>query len=118
METRTCYDYKGKMHTFKTDGEYFKPYCDANPIFGDNRTYAAAVLYTKVVNDKGWKIETRFGTDQIVNYDNGLVGYQCINYYHSLEEAKKHFEGYSQLSPKVGVVAYVDAWLAENPKKC
>ena len=118
MDTRTGYDYKGKMHTFKTDGEYFKPYCDTSPIFGDDCAYAAAVLYTKVVEDKGWKIETRFGTDQIVNYNNGLVGYQCIDYYYSLEEAKKHFEGCSRLSPKVGVVAYVDTWLAENPKKC
>lgn len=118
MDTRTGYDYKGKMHTFKTDGEYFKPYCDTNPIFDDNSIYVAAILYTKVVEDKGWKIEPRFGTDQIVSYDNGLVGYQCINYYRSLEEAKKQFKWYGQLSPKVGVVAYVDAWLAENPKKC
>lgn len=118
MKTRTGYDYKGRMHTFKTDGEYFKPYCDTNPIFDDNSIYVAAILYTKVVEDKGWKIEPRFGTDQIVSYDNGLVGYQCINYYRSLEEAKKQFKWYGQLSPKVGVVAYVDAWLAENPKKC
>ena len=118
METRTGYDYKGNMHTFKTDGEYFKPYCDVNQIFRNNHIYAAAILYTKVVEDEGWKIETHFGIDKIVNYNNGLVGYQCINYYNSLEDAKKHFEEYSQLSPKVGVVSYVDAWLAENPKKC
>lgn len=100
METRTGYDYKGKMHTFKTDGEYFKPYCNANSIFDDNSIYVAAILYTKVVEDKGWKIEPRFGTDQIVSYDNGLVGYQCINYYRSLEEAKKQFKWYGQLSPQ------------------
>ena len=118
METRTGYDYKGNMHTFKTDGEYFKPYCDVNQIFRNNHIYAAAILYTNVVEDEGRKIETHFGIDKIVNYNNGLVGYQCINYYNSLEDAKKHFEEYSQLSPKVGVVSYVDAWLAENPKKC
>lgn len=118
METRIGKDYKGKSYKFKTDGEYFSPLCrNTSGIFEGFESSAAAILYTKVVEDRGCHIVNSFGTDVIENYDNGLVGYQCISYYKSLDEAKRDFEGYSKLSPKVGVVAYVDAWLAVNNNK-
>ena len=118
MEARTGRDYKGKVFTFKTEGEYFKPLLSTKAIFeGNDSKYAAAILYTKLKQDIGCHIVNRWGSDCIENYDNGVVGYQCINYYTTLKEAKEEFEGYSRLSPKVGTIAYVDIWLAVNNNK-
>lgn len=120
MDSRIGYDHKGKKYTFNTSGEYFKPLSSSSikKIFeGKDSNYAAAILYTKLKHDAGYREENRFGTPSIERYDNGIVGYQCINYYTSLAQAKKEFEGYSQLSPKVGTIAYVDTWLAINNDK-
>lgn len=118
METRIGYDNKGKSHTFNTSGEYFKPLSSTKKIFeGENPNYVAAILYTKLQHDRGYREENRWGSPSIEKYDNGVVGYQCINYYTSLAQAKKEFKAYSQLSPKVGTIAYVDIWLAVNNNK-
>ena len=116
METRIGHDYKGKKHSFKTNGEYFPPLSkNTKNIFeGDKSKFAAAILYTKLVKDAGYREVNRWGSPCIEWYDNGIVGYQCINYYKTIEEAKKEYEGYRQLSPKVGTIAYVDIWLAIN----
>ena len=115
MDSRIGFDYKGKKFSFKTDGEYFKPNSSKEGIFdGEWSQFAAAVFYTKLVHDYGYREGMSYGTPCLIEYDNGIVGYQCGQYYKTLEEAKEHFEGYSRLSPKVGVIAYVDAWLAIN----
>lgn len=116
METRIGYDYKGEKYTFKTDGEYFPPLSkNTKNIFeGDDSKFAAAILYTKLVKDIGYREANLWGTPCIERYDNGIVGYQCFSYYTSIEEAKRRYEGYRLLSPKVGTIAYVDIWLAIN----
>lgn len=118
METRIGYDHNRKKYTFNTSGEYYKPLSSTEKIFvGEWSKFAAAIFYTKLVHDIGYRDGMRWGTPCLIPYDNGIVGYQCGQYYKTIEEAKKDFEGYSQLSPKVGCIAYVDVWLAVNNKK-
>jgi hypothetical protein len=119
MDTRVGYDFNGKKHEFKTDGVYFCPNSDTNEIFdgGYSSKFNAAILYTKIVEDKGYKVTNRYGIPYTENYNNGLVGYQCLNYYDTIEEAQRELVSYKELSPKVGVVAYVDVWLAINKNK-
>lgn len=118
MVLRIGYDHKGKKYTFNTSGEYFKPLSSIKKIFeGKDLNYAAAILYTKLKHDAGYREDNRWDSPSIERYDNGIVGYQCINYYTSLAQAKKEFECYSQLSPKAGTIAYVDTWLAVKNNK-
>lgn len=109
---RYIYKGGGKIgECFEVDDNYIPPLSCTKSIFeGDKSKFAAAILYTKVVRDKGH-------TDDLKKYDNGLVGYQCIDYFDSLKEAKEKLPTYEALTPKVGVVDYIDIWLANNNKK-
>ncbi len=97
-EIRTAIATNGKKYTFKVDKNYYTPekgnkehiFDVAKELHGNEYHYA--VLYTEVTEDKGWRIESRWGSDCIVDYDNGLVGYQQLGFYKTLKEAQEAFE--------------------------
>ena len=70
--------------------------------FGDD--IVAVVLYTKVQHDKGYD-------SNLSPYDNGLVGYQCMNAFKTIEEAEKDYKDRKRLTPKYGVEAYADVFM-------
>ena len=99
MAKRTTVTNKGKRISFEVDANYFYPdYINnaaelTDKVFnGSFANMEYCVLYTKVKADAGYRMENRFGIPDYVYYDNGLVGYQCGNFYHTEEEAKKHYE--------------------------
>ena len=118
METRIGIGTDGKKYEFQTEGEYYPPNSDANELFKPDFTkFACCVLYTKLRRDDGYKDGMRWGSPSWEYYDNGVVGYQNGQFYETIEEGKQHLENYSQLSPKIGTIAYVDVWLAINDNK-
>lgn len=106
---------EGRRISFDVDNNYYTPLCDKSLVFdGLFKDYKFCVCYTKVCNDSGYREETRFGIPQLVHYDNGLVGYQCFNYFNDRKEAENDFDGRKKLTPKLGVYAYADVFLVEN----
>lgn len=120
-EIRTAKATNGKKYTFKVDKNYYTPEKDnkehilgvAKEFYGNERHYA--VLYTEVKEDKGWRIEKRWSIDWIVDYDNGLVGYQQMGFYKTYEEAKEAFENQKKVVGKLcdDGTAFADVFLVE-----
>lgn len=105
MKTRTTTATDGKKITFTYDGEYYNPYSlfekerDKNIIFGSHPSFKDmpyCISYTKVVQDKGNKFENRFGVPTTIYYDNGLVGYQCYEYFNDKREAFEQYRARKQ----------------------
>lgn len=121
-EIRTAKATNGKKYTFKVDKNYYTPekgnkayvFDVAKGLYGNECHYA--VLYTEVKEDKGWHIENQWGTDSIVNYDNGLVGYQQMGFYKTYKEAKEAFEARQEIVGKLcdDGTAFADIFLVSN----
>lgn len=121
-EIRTAKATNGKKYTFKVDKNYYTPekgnkayITDVAKGFYENERHYA-VLYTEVKEDKGWHIESRWGTDCIVDYDNGLVGYQQMGFYETYKEAQEAFESRKQVVGKLcdDGTAFADVFLVSN----
>lgn len=115
-EIRTAKATNGKKYTFKVDKNYYTPERGnkAYVFMGENFHYA--VLYTEIKEDKGWRIERHWGRDAIVNYDNGLVGYQQMGFYETYKEAQEAFERRKKVVGKLcdDGTAFADVFLVSN----
>ena len=113
---RTAKATNGKKYTFKVDKNYYTPEKGnkAYVFMGENFHYA--VLYTEIKEDKGWRIERHWGRDAIVNYDNGLVGYQQMGFYKTYKEAQEAFERRKKVVGKLcdDGTAFADVFLVSN----
>ena len=95
----------GKPLKFKLfDGDVVEGANNADAFDGFGKDIVAVVLYTKVQHDKGYD-------SNLFPYDNGLVGWQCMNGFKSIEEAKKDLADRKKLTPKYGVEAYADVFM-------
>ena len=115
-EIRTAIATNGKKYTFKVDKNYYTPEKDNKSFVFMGEKFHYAVLYTEVKKDKGWHIESRWGTDCIVDYDNGLVGYQQMGFYETYKEAQEAFERRKQVVGKLcdDGTAFADIFLVSN----
>ena len=113
---RTAKATNGKKYTFKVDKNYYTPEKDNKTYVFMGEKFHYAVLYTEVKEDKGWHIESRWGTDCIVDYDNGLVGYQQMSFYKTYKEAQEAFESRKQVVGKLcdDGTAFADVFLVSN----
>ena len=115
-EIRTAKATNGKKYTFKVDKNYYthEKGNKAYVFMGEKFNYA--VLYTEIKEDKGWRIERHWGRDAIVNYDNGLVGYQQMGFYETYKEAQEAFERRKKVVGKLcdDGTAFADVFLVSN----
>ena len=115
-EIRNAKATNGKKYTFKVDKNYYTPEKGnkAYVFMGEKCHYA--VLYTEIKEDKGWRIERHWGRDAIVNYDNGLVGYQQMGFYETYKEAQEAFERRKKVVGKLcdDGTAFADVFLVSN----
>lgn len=115
MRIRETTTTEGRRISFDVDNHYYTPLCDKSLVFdGLFKDHKFCVCYTKVCYDSGYREETRFGTPQLVHYDNGLVAYQNMNFFNDKKEAEEDFNNRKKLTPKLGVYAYADVFLVEN----
>lgn len=122
-EIRTAIATNRKKYTFKVDKTYYTPEKDnkehilnvVEGFYGNRNEFQYAVLYTEVKEDKGWDIESHWGIDTIVDYDNGLVGYQQMSFYKTYEEAKEAFESQKKVVGKLcdDGTAFADVFLVQ-----
>lgn len=120
-EIRTAIATNRKKYTFKVDKNYYTPEKDnkehilavTKELHGDDYQYA--VLHTEVKEDKGWRIENHWGVGRIVDYDNGLVGYQQLGFYKTDKEAKEAFENQKKVVGKLcdDGTAFADVFLVK-----
>lgn len=120
---RTAIATNRKKYTFKVDKTYYTPEKDnkehilnvVEGFYGNRNEFQYAVLYTEIKEDKGWDIETRWGHGCIVDYDNGLVGYQQMGFYKTYEEAKEAFENQKKVVGKLcdDGTAFADVFLVK-----
>jgi hypothetical protein len=118
MGIRTTTTTKGRSITFNMgDKHYYTPGADKSIVFdGLFKDHKFCVCYTKVCSDSGYRTEMRWGSPELVHYDNGNIGYQCFNYFNDRKEAEDDFEGRKKLTPKdfTKTFAYCDVFLVEN----
>lgn len=69
----------------------------------------AAVVYTEVKRDTGTRIIDPSGIPNLEEYDNGLVGYQHIDYFKTSAEAEKQL----WLKKRVSNKFYVDMFMVK-----
>lgn len=122
-EIRTAIATNRKKYTFKVDKTYYTPEKDnkehilnvVEGFYGNRNEFQYAVLYTEVKEDKGWHIESRWGIDTIVDYDNGLVGYQQMGFYKTYKEAQEAFENQKKVVGKLcdDGTAFADVFLVQ-----
>ena len=109
---------QGRRITFETaDKQYYTPEKDKSIVFdGWFKDHKYCVCYTKVCSDSGWRDEMRWGVPTPVFYDNGNIGYQCMNFFNDREEAIQDFKGRQKLTPKeyTKAIAYADVFFVEN----
>ena len=115
MKTIKTTTTQGKKISFKVDGDYYTNE-NKNELFDDDfvKDHKYCVAYTTIKHDKGWKEENRWGTPSIVEYDNGIVGYQNFDFLEHKEEAETLYNQRKKLSPKVGTIGYADVFLFEK----
>lgn len=115
MQTINTTTTQGKKISFKVDGVYYTKENKDELFDGEfNQDHKYCVAYTTIKHDKGWKEENKFGTPSIVQYDNGLVGYQNFNFLDYKETAEALYNHLKKLSPKVGTIGYADVFLFEE----
>lgn len=115
METINTTTTQGEKISFKVDGVYYTNENKDELFDGEfNRGCKYCVAYTTIKHDKGWKEENVWGTPSIVQYDNGIVGYQDFNFFYYKETAEIYYNNRKKLSPKVGVIGYADVFLFEK----
>ena len=115
-EIRTAKATNGKKYTFKVDKNYYTPEKNNKSFVFMGEKFHYAVLYTEIKEDKGWHIESQWGTDCIVDYDNGLVGYQQMGFYETYKEAQEAFENQKKVVGKLcdDGTAFADVFLVSN----
>lgn len=115
MQTINTTTTQGKKISFKVDGVYYTKE-NKDELFDEEfvKDTKYCVAYTTIKHDRGWKEENMWGTPSIVNYDNGIVGYQNFNFFSYKETAEMYYNRLKQLSPKVGVIGYADVFLFEK----
>ena len=115
-EIRTAIATNGKKYTFKVDKNYYTPEKNNKSFVFMGEKFHYAVLYTEIKEDKGWRIERHWGRDAIVNYDNGLVGYQQMGFYETYKEAQEAFENQKKVVGKLcdDGTAFADVFLVSN----
>lgn len=115
-EIRTAIATNGKKYTFKVDKNYYTPEKGNKSFVFMGEKFHYAVLYTEIKEDKGWHIESRWGTDCIVDYDNGLVGYQQMGFYETYKDAQRAFENRKKIVGKLcdDGTAFADVFLVSN----
>ncbi len=112
MQTINTTTTQGNKISFKVDGIYYTKENKDELFDGEfNQDCKYCVTYTTIKHDKGWKEENKFGTPSIVQYDNGLVGYQNFNFLDYKETAEALYNHLKKLSPKVGTIGYADVFL-------
>ena len=115
MRTRQSFTTQGKRISFKVDNNYYVIGDDKKKVFeGFFKNHKYAVAYTKVKTDYGTRYENRFGVPTSVRYNNGLVGYQCFNYFNDMAEAMRDFDDRKKLTPKYMGGDYTDVFFIEN----
>lgn len=118
MKIRNSVSTQGKRVKFKVDEDYYTPENGHKSlVFGGLfAKLKYCVAYTKVKRDCGKRFETRYGVPAWVDYDNGMIGYQCFNFFDNKEDARKDFEDRKKLTPKTftNTFAYADVYLIEN----
>ena len=118
MKIRNSVSTQGKRVEFKVDEDYYTlENGDKSLVFDGSFVKAKyCVAYTKVKRDCGTRLETWYGVPTWVPYDNGMIGYQCFNFFDNEEEARKDFEDRKKLTPKTftNTFAYADVYLIEN----
>jgi hypothetical protein len=118
---RTTKTTQGKSVTFEIDEYYITDESSAerkheivfDGVFA-NMPYCVA--YTKVKHDKGANMGMLYGTPAMIPYDNGLVGYQCFDFYLEESEAKAMFASCSNLGDKYDGTVYCDVMVIKNIK--
>ncbi len=115
-QERTTISTEGKKITFKCNsGTYFvPPFTDEDKDFilkEFDGTHPFAIIYTEVMEDRGFVETTSFGTPIIERYNNDPVGWQNIKLYDTEEEARKELAFLQKLTPKVGTIGYCDILL-------
>ena len=115
-EIRTAKATNGKKYTFKVDKNYYTPEKNNKSFVFMGEKFHYAVLYTEIKEDKGWHIKSQWGTDCIVDYDNGLVGYQQMGFYETYKEAQEAFESRKQVVGKLcdDGTAFADVFLVSD----
>lgn len=56
------------------------------------------VKYFQPVLDQGWRIEERQGSNAIVNYNNGIVNYEQIDGFNTIEDCNKFIKEKSAIT--------------------
>lgn len=118
-EHRSTTSTEGKNIAFTCNkGWYFvPPFTDEDKDFilkAFDETHPFAIVYTEVMEDRGFVETTSFGTPIIERYNNGPVGWQNIKLYDTEEEARKELAFLQKLTPKVGTIGYCDVFLVSN----
>ena len=112
MKTINTTTTQGKKISFKVDGVYYTKENKDELFDGEfNQGCNYCVAYTTIKHDRGWKGVNIWGTPSIVNYDNGIVGYQNFDFFEDKETAEDLYNQCKKLSPKVGVIGYADVFL-------
>lgn len=115
METINTTTTQGKKISFKADGVYYTKENKDELFDGEfNQGCKYCVAYTTIKHDRGWKDVVIWGSHTIVNYDNGIVGYQNFVFLEHKEEAETLYNQRKKLSPKVGTIGYADVFLFEK----
>jgi len=115
MQTINTTTTQGNKISFKVDGVYYTKENKDELFDGEfNQGCKYCVAYTTIKHDKGWKEENKFGTPSIVQYDNGLVGYQNFEFFGYKETAETYYNNRKMLSPKIGTIGYADVFLFEK----
>ena len=118
-QQRTTTSTEGKNISFTCNkGRYFvPPFTDEDKDFilkAFDETHPFAIVYTEVMEDRGFVETTSFGTPTIERYNNGPVGWQNIRLYDTEEEAIKELAFLQKLTPKVCTIGYCDIFLVRK----
>lgn len=118
-QQRTTKGTEGKNITFTCNkGWYFiPPFTDEDKDFilkAFDKEHPFAIVYTEVMEDRGFVETTSFGTPTIERYNNGPVGWQNIRLYDTEEEARKELAFIQKLTPKVCTIGYCDVFLVSK----
>lgn len=72
-----------------------------------SKDFRYAVLYDEIIADKGTIISEKFGIPYMIDYDNGEVSYQQIDFFRTSDEAKIRLN----ILPKITNKKYHNAFI-------
>ena len=98
-----------EKHEFMADAPYYRPADEKilKQLISGLVGYKAVVVFTQVIYDRGTRYVERFGIPRLESYDNGWEGLQSLDFYESVEEAKRELE----LKKLVSNRYYVDLFM-------